>query len=304
LYRLRCCSYPEGGFASENAWITADTVWPPEITSIEFNGEMLETRKKLHHGKYLPVNVTDLLREGTNVLTIGMDTNSKRPATAKRYTIALEVLGAQTHQSILENLLRPTLPESRDAILSRATPSKGDKDEDVEMTDDLTITSTSQTISLLDPYTASRPVALPVRGKACLHRDPFDLDTFLGQLAPAQNLRLHGPAPPPGFVEGSSVTHPDAWRCPRCRGDVRPQTLVVDAFLLDVLARLKTEGKLGGDGGGGGVRAIVVNPDGSWAVKDELAGGGGGDRAGANAGGGGGFGVNPKKKVIEVIELD
>jgi hypothetical protein len=295
LYRLRCCSATVGvGFPSENAWITADTIWPTEITSLEFNGAILETRNKLHYGKYLPINVTELLREGKNVLVIGIDANVIK-RNKKHYAIALEAVSAKDHQGILDGLIRPTLQQSRDAIIGRSSSSVV-KGEDAEMKDasaiaddELTITSTAQTISLLDPYTASRAVALPVRGKFCLHRDPFDLETFLSQLPPAQNPRLYSPPPTPGS-EGSSVTHPDAWRCPRCRADIRPQNLTVDAFLVDVLAKLKAEGKLEGENS---ARAIQVQPDGSWEVKKEA----GAERMS-------GVEKTSSQKVIEVIELD
>jgi type II secretory pathway pseudopilin PulG len=295
LYRLRCCSATAGvGFPSENAWITTDTIWPPEITSIEFNGAIIETRNKLHYGKYLPVNVTDFMKEGNNVLVVGMDTDAIK-RNGRQYAIALEAVSAKSHQDILNGLIRPTLQQSRDAIIGRS--SSAAKDEDAEMKDspaaaddELTITSTAQTISLLDPYTASRPIALPVRGKSCLHRDPFDLETFLSQLPPAQNPRLYPPFPTSGN-ESSNVTHADAWRCPRCRADVRPQTLIVDAFLVDVLAKLKDEGKLEGENS---ARAIQVQPDGSWEVKQEAT----------SAGEMSGVEKTRTKKVIEIIELD
>jgi hypothetical protein len=204
-------------------------------------------------------------------------------------------VSAKSHQDILNGLIRPTLQQSRDAIIGRS--SSAAKDEDAEMKDspaaaddELTITSTAQTISLLDPYTASRPIALPVRGKSCLHRDPFDLETFLSQLPPAQNPRLYPPFPTYGN-ESSNVTHADAWRCPRCRADVRPQTLIVDAFLVDVLAKLKDEGKLEGENS---ARAIQVQPDGSWEVKQEAT----------SAGEMSGVEKTRTKKVIEIIELD
>ena len=56
----------------------------------------------------------------------------------------------------------------------------------------------------------------------------------------------------------------DEWRCPLCKADARPQSLVVDGFLVEVRAKLAERGLLG-------TRSIIVEADGSWKPKAEKA---------------------------------
>ncbi|KAK8162646.1 hypothetical protein BKA80DRAFT_273268 [Phyllosticta citrichinensis] len=103
------------------------------------------------------------------------------------------------------------------------------------------------TINLVDPQSASRICEVPVRSIACHHRDCFDLATFL--------------ASRPGIVTGV-----DEWRCPICRADARPAHLIVDGFLTDVRRQLELRGELDT------AKAIIVEADGSWSVREEIRG--------------------------------
>ncbi|KAM0720521.1 hypothetical protein Q7P37_004657 [Cladosporium fusiforme] len=290
LYRLRCSRMPPGaGFQTENSWVTADNIWP-DVLTFQMNAHFLEARRKLHHGRYLPINLTPYLQVGENTLSaFTLPTRTD----ASTYALAIEIIGVTSHASILTNT--PTI--SAETSLAAITRSLANSSSTEDPDDDIGITSSSLTIPLFDPFRADRICDIPVRGSACLHRDCFDLETFLSQCA-----REH-----PGYP---SV--PDCWRCPICKGDVRPQTLLKDGFLMLVREELAAKGLLD-------TRAIVVQPDGSWKPKpEELATGvrsaslereeadaaaaaGGAESAVANRFSGVGKG---KQRAIEVIELD
>jgi hypothetical protein len=102
------------------------------------------------------------------------------------------------------------------------------------------------TINLFDPFSASKICDIPVRSKACLHNDCFDLDTFL------DTRRRKG-----------DVSVPDGWRCPICNADARPNHLIVDGFLEEVKKQLDAQNL-------SNTRAIIVQQDGSWIPKPEV----------------------------------
>jgi hypothetical protein len=288
LYRLRCSKMPlEKGFDTEASWVTADNTWP-EILIFQLNNHYLEARRKLHYGRCLPIDLSFLLQPGTNTLNIytiphRLDTNS--------YVIAIERVSVSSHISILSTITPISATDSLAAI-KRSLASPPDEDDDIAMT------SSTLAIPLFDPYRADRICDTPIRGSACLHRECFDLETFLSQCKREQ----------PGYP-----CVPDCWRCPICKGDVRPQTLVEDGFLVQVREDLAGKGLLD-------TRAIVVEADGSWKPRVEA------ERSGVRsaslereeavaavnenmnvsvgAGTASGVGGKGKGKVVEVIELD
>ncbi|KAF7195876.1 E3 SUMO-protein ligase SIZ2 [Pseudocercospora fuligena] len=239
LYRLRCAVLPSAGYSSESAWAVADNIWPEEF-AFELNDVALGTRRKLHHGRYLPIDLTAHLKQGKNKLKVFVDRvkNDKRKA---RYSLAVETIGVTSHASIVGNLIRVSAKDSISAI--KKTLAGDDTGDD----DDIAVTSSSMTIKLYDPYSSSKLVDIPVRGQKCLHKDVFDLEIFLNMCKREQ----------PGWP-----TVVDCWRCPLCRGDVRPQTLVIDEFLVEVIADLKARNL-------SDTRAIVLEADGSWKPKAE-----------------------------------
>lgn len=242
LYRLRCSKLPPGtGFQTENAWVTADNVWPDYLT-FQLNGHFLEERRKLHHGRYLPIDLSPHLRAGDNTLNAFSLPHHNDQS---NYAIAIEIIGITTHAAILSQTPTLLCSDSLTAIQNSlsSAPDGGQADDD----DDIGITSSTLTIPLFDPFRADRICDVPVRGTACPHRECFDLETFLSQCKRDE----------PGYP---SVA--DCWRCPICKGDVRPQTLVKDGFLMQVREELEGRGLLG-------TRAIVVQPDGSWKPKAE-----------------------------------
>lgn len=78
----------------------------------------------------------------------------------------------------------------------------------------------------------------------------------------------------------------DAWRCPICKADSRPQRLVVDGFLMAVRESLAAKNMLK-------TRAINVESDGSWAPIHEADDEETDDEA-----------TPAPKKNIQIIEID
>lgn len=285
LYRLRCSKMPPGkGFDTESLWVTAENTWPDHL-SFELNGKHLEARRKLHHGRYLPIDLSSTLRAGTNILNVYTMPFKGDPNV---YVVAIEAIGVSPHSKIIATIPTISSETSLDSI-KRSLTSPPAPDDD----DDFIMTSSTLTIPIFDPYRADRICDTPVRGATCLHRECFDLETFLSQ---CKRQKAGYPCVP------------DCWRCPICKGDVRPQTLVKDGFLMQVREELEGRNLLS-------TRAIVVEADGTWKprVEEEASGVRSpslekGEVAAVNAaavmnGVGKGNGKG-KQKIVEIIELD
>ncbi|KAK5129274.1 hypothetical protein LTR08_003630 [Meristemomyces frigidus] len=264
-FRLRCCRLnPHVGFPTLGSWVTSECVWP-ETVYFELNGHALEPRRKLQHGRFLPVDVTAWVREGGNELTVLVNRTSG-DVSRLEFAVAVEVVETIGHERVWAGVGGVSAGEALEGIRESLSGSVGVSDaannnnsaaDDDD--DDIILTSSTLTLNLLDPMSGARIFDVPVRGASCLHRDAFDLATFL-----ATRARLR-----PGYPSAT-----DDWRCPICRGDVRPGELVRDGFLVRVREQLELLGALG-------ARAIVVGRDGSWVVREEGEGEGGGGREGA-----------------------
>jgi len=273
LYRLRCCKMlPGNGFDTEASWVVAGNTWP-DIFTFQLNDTYLEPRRKLHHGRCLPIDVTSLLKAGNNTLSVYTIPSSCETSS---YVVAIERVGVSSHNTIVSAIKPISAADSLSAI-RRSLESPPDEDDDIAMT------SSTLTIPLFEPYRNDRICDTPVRGSACLHRECFDLETFLSQCQREQ----------PGYP-----CVPDCWRCPICKGDVRPQTLVRDDFLMQVKEELSQKGLLD-------TRAIVIQEDGSWKPRVEAQPSGVRsaslevEEAAAMV-----TAARGKQKVVEVIELD
>ncbi|KAL1631186.1 hypothetical protein SLS56_004433 [Neofusicoccum ribis] len=207
---------------------------------LSLNGDMLEMRKKLQHGKDHPIDITSLIRLDENQLEISL---LRRPNEEKtsNFVIAVEVIGIQHYEKIkVDCTLRKLIP-AEDVLDSIKNSLNGPEDDD-----DIAIVDSNVTINLFDPFTNCRPCDIPVRGKHCLHRNCFDLEIFLQ----TRDRRQDSPC------------YVDVWKCPICRADVRPKSLVVDGFLFDVHKKLSAMGQ-------SNTRAIIVDSDGKWRPKPE-----------------------------------
>lgn len=271
MFHLRCCSAAK---VPATAWALVETVWPTWLY-FSLNDEPLELRRKLQHGKCLPVDVTRHLREKN---TLKIFTNIASDWQAPKHSIAVEIVSFSTKESLKHDCLtKRVLPaeEVRTFITSSLTKSAG-QDDDVE------ITASSVTIPMFEPFSSARIFDIPVRGIDCLHRHAFDLDVFL------DTRRYEG--------EYSNRVSKMDWRCPICGSDTRPQSLVVDGFLQEVRQELEAAGSLN-------TRTIIVESDGSWKTKPEVT-----DRSHNNDSDSGSDGVGDQQQIarkrVAVIEID
>jgi hypothetical protein len=227
-------------------WAVSDTAWPDTVF-IRVNGEVMEIRRKSHHVKDLPIDITSYIRPATpgqgstNQIKITMP-RPNRYKNQSCYFVAVEVIELLDHPHIIDMCHQQCIPASQtlNAIKkSLAGPTSDDDDEIMMVVTDLSV-------GLTDPFTA-KIFDIPVRGTSCLHRECFDLKTFLT----TRKIRQVGQ---PCMV--------DVWKCPICGGDARPYTLQVDNFFVDVRAKLADDNNLG-------VKAIWISADGSWRPKSD-----------------------------------
>lgn len=246
LCRIRCVKVPVPGEEfGESDWAVADNTWPNGI-AVLLNGTALEIRKKLHHGKDLPVDVTSYIQEGQNTLTVATIWHPEDSATV--YAVGLETLQITTAEKIKDEI--PTLEWSQ--ARKRIVGHLSNFDPDIQ------VISPSITLDLTDPYTSSM-VMTPVRGKTCRHNQCFDLDIFLRTRARKTS---------------TEPCAPDQFKCPICDGDARPQSLVIDGFFQEIRDELSRTKRLD-------TRAIVLHENGSWEIKEDELTGESGDGSGS-----------------------
>ena len=234
LCRIRCISLKnKAGMPKQNEWAVADNVWPGS-TAIVLNGIALDIRKKTHHGKDLPIDVTPYIKEGQNNLStavIGFHEDS-----TSRFVIGVEFIQVVDEQKIKRDMkiLQPL--EARQRIL----------DQSKVLDPEIEVIQSQRVLDLTDPFTA-RIFEVPVRGIHCHHNQCFDRDTFLETRS--------GKVP-------SEACSPDEFRCPICGQDARPQSLMMDMFFAEVRTALKERGRLD-------VKAIILEDSGEWDIKEE-----------------------------------
>ncbi|KAF1924766.1 uncharacterized protein M421DRAFT_424406 [Didymella exigua CBS 183.55] len=238
MIRLRCVKWPAETSPRDEDWAVADNSWVP-YSYFSLNDVPLQLRKKLYNGKDLPIDLTGLIKKGENILEVSVMSNST-DTTFRNYLMAVEYLGVITKTSIREHCRNETLA-AKDVVsdIMRKLSHRATDD------DDIVLLESTIAINLRDPFSASRICDTPVRGKACLHNECFDLDTYL-ETRPKKG----------------DVTAADQWRCPICKADARPTSLVMDGFLVEVRKVLELKGLLD-------TRAIIVSQDGSWKPKLE-----------------------------------
>ena len=265
--RIRCVKVEDvGKLPSQSEWAVLDNIWPANA-AVVMNGTPLNMRRKVHHGKDLPIDATSYIKEGHNEIStaiVRVPENSSQSF----------AIGAEFIEVIEEQMIRRSLPvlafsEARQHILNRSVALNSDVDPDVEITRSETV------VALTDPFSAQM-FEVPVRGVSCRHNQCFDRDTFL---ATRRGKRFHEPGEPDGF------------RCPICGLDARPQSLVIDNFLVHVRDGLAKKGRLDAKG-------IVLTQDG-WNIKEEEPPTGEqGDGSGRRRG------PSPSEKDPDVIMID
>jgi hypothetical protein len=251
-YRIRITKLPKDKTSPPDIseWVVAESFWPP-TTFLDINGNDLEIRRKTLHSKDLPIDITpyvlDAGSNGLHKIRVSMPTGKARDKDVI-YCFAVEVVEVFKHKQIMDMCLQEQRISANETLSSIKSALSGSEDDDNE----LSIIPADLTIDLKDPFMA-KVFNTPVKGATCLHRECFDLETFL-TTRPAK----------PG--RDNNISMVDVWKCPLCGRDARPQMLRVDDFLLDVRTKLESMGRLEGDEP---ATAILVSPNGNWRIKEE-----------------------------------
>lgn len=301
-YRLRCCQVNSDRPVTESEWVTKETSWPDHIFP-HFNQQKLVVRRGTHHGKDLPVELTDFVVPGVNKLKVAMTSAAphKKP---RRFQMAVEILETHSHSQVLKHVWANGLADREETMEKIRKRVNAVPEEDGIAVIDRTGTTTSElSIDLTDPFSASI-FAVPARGVTCTHMECFDLETWLNTRPTKQAIRCghQKMCTCPKYAEPSD---PDKWKCPICFADARPRSLRIDRFLLDVRRRLEELNKLD-------TKSILVSIDGTWRPVAELVddddAGSDGDGP-ANRGPVAALRKEPSKsasveRAVEVIEID
>lgn len=266
-YRLRCCRIDTDKAVTESDWVTRETSWPDHIFP-HFNGEKLVVRRGTHHGKDLPVELTDFVVPGINKLKVAtMQAGPTADKIVRRFHLAVEVLETLSHSAILKHVWATGVVDAAQTLEKVRKRIDAVPDEDgIAVIDRSGVTASELSIDLTDPFSASI-FSIPARGSACTHMECFDLETWLNTRPIKQATAHQHSLTCPKRLEPSE---PDKWKCPICFADARPRSLRIDSFLLSVRRQLEEQNKLD-------TKSILVAADGTWRpviepVDDEDAG--------------------------------
>ena len=252
-YRLRCIERKNpGNDCPLNEWVLQDTLWPENVNfHLEAGGtkHVIELRRKKQHGKDLPVDLTDIVAmypANSDILVVMSMPGRRQVFREKNIFFAVEIIEILGHENIMNlcQIRRRTIQETVESIKRSLSVIVEDDD------DEISLVSSELTLDITDPFSA-RIFTIPVRSDGCLHRECFDLETFLLSRISKPNRK------------GQPVMI-DVWKCPLCKVDARPQTLYVDEYLLKVRKTLEEQGKLN-------VKAVLVDKDGRWKAKPMAA---------------------------------
>lgn len=288
--RLRCCRIKESaGTPTEPDWVTSATSWPRRIfISLVANDgrtrKSVKPRRAPQNSKDLPAEITDMVSEGINKLTVSVDYQHSDPG--YRHFLAVEWVETRSFSRIIADVYANQVLDPKatlEDIQRKAGWTRAEHDDDVQME-----VKAEYTVDLTCPFMATL-WETPVRGAGCIHIQCFDLKTWLKsrtQVSGRPQCQTHTH---PCDCFGPTLSIVDHWKCPICNGDARPQSLRIDGFLVEVRRKIESEGNLRN------TKTMVVFPDNSWkSIREdddddeedeiELDGRGGAtDRTGAGA---------------------
>lgn len=255
-YRLRCCRLDTDKAITTSDWVTRETSWPDYIFP-HFNQAKLVVRRATHHGKDLPVELTDYVVPGTNKLKVAtMRAGPTADKIVRRFYLAVEILETLSHSAILEHVWAAGVVDSAQTLEKIRKRIDAVPDEDgIAVIDRTGIVASELSIDLTDPFSASI-FSVPARGATCTHMECFDLETWLNTRPIKQAIKcVHQHfCTCPKRLEPSE---PDKWKCPICFADARPRSLRIDSFLLGVRRQLEAQNRLD-------TKSILVAADGTW----------------------------------------
>jgi hypothetical protein len=192
LYRLRCCKMPPGkGFDTEASWVTAITTWP-DIFTFKLNDTFLEPRRKLHHGRCLPIDLTPLLHPGDNTLSVY---TIPTPSETSSYVVAVERVGVSSHNTIVSRVTPISAADSLTAI-KHSLESPPDEDDDIAMT------SSTLTIPLFEPIASATLQSAALH--ACIENASISKPSFPNASAKSPDTHV---SPTAGAVQSAKATY-------------------------------------------------------------------------------------------------
>ncbi|ROV98815.1 hypothetical protein VPNG_08425 [Cytospora leucostoma] len=302
-YRLRCCQVDVDKPIAMSDWVIKETSWPEHIFP-HFNQEKLAVRRGTHHGKDLPVELTDFVTPGVNKLKVALTGATRKQQRAKHFYMAVETLETLSHSQVLQYVWANGLADREETLEKiRKRVNAVPEGDGIAVIDRTGTTTSDLSIDLTDPF-SSLIFAVPARGATCTHMECFDLETWLTTRPPKQTIKCghQKTCTCPKYVEPSDA---DKWKCPICTADARPKSLRIDSFLYDVRRQLEQLNKLE-------TKSILVAADGTWRPVIEQVDD---DDAGSDGDGPAARGPvtalrkQPSKsasaeRVVEIIELD
>ncbi|PHJ24363.1 miz sp-ring zinc finger domain-containing protein [Cystoisospora suis] len=198
--------------------------WPKSINII-VNGrteESVAAPSWEHKRRDMPIPITQYLKNSRNRIEFTW-TNFEDP---KIFHLAVLLCDTRTPDFLSEEVWkqgRLQEPEARQRVLdiinnrrgqsasSKSSGSGSDSEEEEVMCLEVT-----RRIKLVCPVTFTR-IEIPCRGRSCLHLQCYDLAGYL-------------------LVTKNTKAFNTRWKCPECHLYVRPDELVIDAFVQKVLA--------------------------------------------------------------------
>ncbi|KAL1994490.1 hypothetical protein VTN49DRAFT_1960 [Thermomyces lanuginosus] len=240
--RLRCVPCKEGADLSDmSAWSNSEHKWP-SVIYVHLNNRELHVCRAFHYGKDAPLDITEHLQEGSNILSLHILRSQEERQRSQTWAIGVEVMTVVTVADAKQMTKR--LPDSttRSLICSRlSTPPRPQNGNNNDDDDDVVVVGDDMRIDMQDPF-SRQPINIPARGASCKHFECFDLNTFLETVSLGPGL----------------VRRPPYQRCPICRADARPTNLLIDEFFVGVINELRTRQVLHK------TAAIRVKADASW----------------------------------------
>ncbi|UNI15689.1 hypothetical protein JDV02_002200 [Purpureocillium takamizusanense] len=246
-YRLRTCKYIRNtSFVDASTWVISPTFWPPHIF-LEFNGEPVHPRRRVHAHTDQPIELTRMSRLGVNQLRVSLpSTVEKGLEEPSTFFMAVEVVTTSDYTTLL------TQVQEREHFSLEGTKTEMQRRlNGVNFDDDIVIQDKTIHIGVTDPFSSSL-FTIPVRGVDCKHLECFDLEIWL-------QTRKGKPS-----KQGGEPSLVDDWKCPICRLDARPVSLRVDDYFANVRASLSASGV-----GATVVKFILVDANGDWTLMRE-----------------------------------
>lgn len=236
--------------------------WPDHIF-VHVNEQKLTIRRGTHNGKDLPIELTDFILVGKNILKVAVPRTGPTAAGKQGiFFLAVEIIEIASHTALLGDIEanhRVEREETLGKIRTRVDAAPEDDDE-IAVIDRTGSTARELSISLTDPFSASI-FRIPTRGATCTHLECFDLETWLTTRPAKQQIKC-GHRDVCTCTKRLEPTEADKWKCPICFEDARPGSLRIDSFLEDVRKQLEKQNQLD-------VKSILVAGDGTWRPVEE-----------------------------------